>query len=331
MSPRRVLGKGRAIRACGSPCTPPWARGASVLAPAPPGRSPAAFACEPEPSGRARMPAHLLSRLFAASCASYNFSFLSPQGLSLAPQGSSSPFWPGTAALGAWGRPAASCPARLARGHPLAHGPCLTASAAACGGCWQRHRARDGEGGGLAGGRGCCRRRGHRQARLGAALLTPSPGTLPRRPLPCLSATVLRCSLRALPLVAANSQAATLGGSWEWSLRDSLWSWDLAAGGQGLGGPDRTALHRQSPPQALRVSPFSMVVVTCALTPGSQPEPVRPGFQSVWRSGTGDTGEAAMLCSPIPDTVRARTAQPPTGHVTPVRRAREGLAGAVTA
>lgn len=106
--------------------------------------------------------------------------------------------------------------------------------------------------------------RGHRQARLGAAFLTLSPGTLPRRPLPCLSATVLCCSLRALPLVAANSQAATLGGSWEWSLRAPLWSWDLAAGGQGLGGPDRTALHRQSQSQALRVSPFSMVVVTCA-------------------------------------------------------------------
>lgn len=78
-------------------------------------------------------PFHVLSRLFAASCASYNFSFLSPQGLSFASQGSSAPFWSGTSALGAWGgRPAASCLAGLARGCPLAHSPCLKVSTAAC-------------------------------------------------------------------------------------------------------------------------------------------------------------------------------------------------------
>lgn len=78
-------------------------------------------------------PFHLLSRLFAASCASHNFSFLSPQGLSFASQGSSAPFWSGTSALGAWGgRPAASCLAGLARGCPLAHSPCLKVSTAAC-------------------------------------------------------------------------------------------------------------------------------------------------------------------------------------------------------
>lgn len=39
---------------------------------------------------------YAFSCLFAASCASYNFSFLSPQGLSFAPQGPSAPFWSGT-------------------------------------------------------------------------------------------------------------------------------------------------------------------------------------------------------------------------------------------
>ncbi|KAJ1077747.1 hypothetical protein K5549_011074 [Capra hircus] len=40
-----------------------------------------------------------------ASCASYNFSFLSPQGLGLASQGSSTPFWSGTAAARGRGGP----------------------------------------------------------------------------------------------------------------------------------------------------------------------------------------------------------------------------------
>lgn len=39
-----------------------------------------------------------LSNLSAASCASYNFSFLSPQGLNFSSQSSSSPFWSGTSA-----------------------------------------------------------------------------------------------------------------------------------------------------------------------------------------------------------------------------------------
>lgn len=46
--------------------------------------------------GPSLAPFHGLSRLFAASCASSNFSFLSPQGLGLASQGSSAPFWSGT-------------------------------------------------------------------------------------------------------------------------------------------------------------------------------------------------------------------------------------------
>lgn len=112
---------------------PRWAS-EPTLPPAPPGPSAGSGPrpcclqlCLPPP------PFHVLSHLFAASCASYNFSFLSPQGLSFASQGSSAPFWSGTAALGAWGgRPAASCLAGLARGCPLAHSPCLKVSTAAC-------------------------------------------------------------------------------------------------------------------------------------------------------------------------------------------------------
>lgn len=43
-----------------------------------------------------------LSNLVAASCASYNFSFLSPQGLNFSSQSSSSPFWSGTGASPLW-------------------------------------------------------------------------------------------------------------------------------------------------------------------------------------------------------------------------------------
>lgn len=109
MSPCHVLGRGPGEQRLWVPMHPALGPGASVVLPlAPRGRAPAAFDLEPE-SLRVRSPLalchalHALSRLFAASCASYSFSFLSPQGLSLAPQGSSSPFWPGTAALGAWG------------------------------------------------------------------------------------------------------------------------------------------------------------------------------------------------------------------------------------
>lgn len=59
----------------------------------------------PHPCALSALPFHVLSRLFAASCASYNFSFLSPQGLSFASQGSSTPFWSGTAGAGGVGGP----------------------------------------------------------------------------------------------------------------------------------------------------------------------------------------------------------------------------------
>lgn len=51
--------------------------------------------CAPRPPASCPL-SYAFSCLFAASCASYNFSFLSPQGLSFAPQGPSAPFWSGT-------------------------------------------------------------------------------------------------------------------------------------------------------------------------------------------------------------------------------------------
>lgn len=59
--------------------------------------------------GRSSAPCHLLSRLFAASCASYNFSFLSPQGLSFASPGPSAPFWSGQVPLPSRGGRLSAC------------------------------------------------------------------------------------------------------------------------------------------------------------------------------------------------------------------------------
>lgn len=151
-------------------------------------------------------PAGLLSRsfsLFAASCVSYNFSFLSPQGLSSASQGSSAPFWSGTAGARGVGGP--GLPPAGPQPLPQAVRSCPQPSAG-------RGRAavapRPGKGGPAA-------RVGLRMMSGLASSYPPiavaSRTRAPCWPLPSLAATVPPCLLRALPPVAANSRAATLG------------------------------------------------------------------------------------------------------------------------
>lgn len=146
-----------------------------------------------EPSGRARPAFHALAS--AASCASYSFSLLSPQGLSLAPQGPSSPFWPGTAALGAWGT-----------GPPAGPQP----PPGGVRGCLWRvpeRRAREGAAGGLAGGTG-----GHSRAWLGAALLAAMASPLLVSHCPCQLCLRSRPTARRPPSGEAGPRSGR--GTW---------------------------------------------------------------------------------------------------------------------
>ena len=225
-------------------------------------------------------PFHGLSRLFAASCASYNFSFLSPQGLGLASQGSSAPFWSGTAAARGVGGPAR--PSCL-----LAHSPGLEVSAATGG-----RAGGTGKEGAQRGGWGRCSTCGHNQAWRCPRLWPAHPMTTPQPP-----ATVPHCSPGALPLAAANSRVATLGvkggadpgrASLGGSPEDLG---DLGAEGQVLTDPGRSAVCCQ-----IQSSPSSCVfpLPSRSLSSAHQDSwvPAGPVGFPVWLgSGIGHTRE----------------------------------------
>lgn len=293
MSTYCVLGEGQAP-GTSVPCSPPWERRPDVFsggrcrglswregtqrwplrcaregleaAPHPPTPR-TAWACPRRPRAcavgpvGAPRPFHVLSRLFAASCASYSFSFLSPQGLSLAAQGPSAPFWSGTAALGAWGPGAGSL-----RAHPACGCP---------------------SGGGAAGQAGLLHPRPRQACRCPHCCAprhahpTAPPQLLGHRP---------RCSRRALPLAAADSQAATLGGG---QTRGPPQRCPRGGGTWGPGAGSRWPTTRpslrcqsQSPPR--RCACFSLCRGRCHLsirTPGSRG--AGPAGVPVWGPGRG--------------------------------------------
>lgn len=216
--------------------------------------------------GRSSAPFHVLSRLFAASCASYNFSFLSPQGLSFASQGSSAPFWSGTAALGEWG----------------AHSPCLQVSTGVRGA------------GDPAGRRGC-----------GCTCLALRPRCCPlstrsaRWPCPSFSVVVPRGPRRALRLVAASSRAAGLGGGPHSGLEEL---WDVGAGGGvSVALTPWPLLPESEPSRLLCALPLCHGHCHPSIwTPGSRAELVQRGFQfglGIWNWGHEGSGRHARVPS----------------------------------
>lgn len=338
MSPCHVLGRGPGEQRLWVPMHPALGPGASVVLPlAPRGCAPAAFDLEPE-SLRVPRPLALHATPFTLSLASLQLPALPTAFLSSVLRASA---WLPRAPP----RPSGQVPLPSARGGRPASGPPagprpLPDGVRSCPQrVWPRQRGQRGVG---LGRRWLGRWAGLLLAPevpvgLGLALFSLlSPGALSPMATPSPVATpspaatpllVSHCPLLLPESFASgrgDSQAATRRGSWEWSPQAPLWSWDLAAGRQGLGGPDRMALRclcqGQSPSQSLYVSPFTMVIVTCLLTPGSQPEPVQPDFQLVWNWGHREGGRALQ---PQPrHCVRVRVAEPPTGHVTPVHRAR---------